>query len=72
MTTTKPCIIRWRTGYRHYVVYNDHGREILNRPTYCQAADAASGYGYTVLPPNSKHHQGLLSQIEHLRGVGLR
>ena len=72
MNTQKPCIIRWRTGYRHYAAFNESVREILNRRTYVEAADAATFYGYVVLPPNSRWHQGLLDKIEQFRGVGLR
>lgn len=72
MNSTKPCIIRWNSGYTHYTAYNQDGREILSRRTYVETANAAEYYGYTVLPPASKWHQGLLGQIENRRGIVLQ
>lgn len=71
MTPTKPCIIRWRTGYGHYTAYTDHGRQILSRRTYVECANAVESLNYAVIPPSTLWHQSILDRIQERKGLVL-
>jgi hypothetical protein len=58
----KPCIIRWHN--HRWEVYNESGIFVLARPTYVQAANAAEGHSFSVVPPSTGYYRSIVDRLQ--------